>query len=304
MRFEIQFTVYGNLKIQDNLIEIKRNPYTIKLFEESGKYFISVSKTISNDSDCLPYANFTSTEKEIILPQESHYSDMIELVSHIESFGSLDNKLEFIDKTNITFRWIAEGDSDHFSPLTSITRKVAEGQYLKPISKDWLSSTIIYKNQLGDLFIPFSFFRDGKNLFHSLRYQSAFCMFYMMLEYFFQEKGWGISNDAYKRKKCLRSSLIKTLEDLKKYQKHHDWLRNELSRRGKEYDENGLLFVINIYRNELSHAADKNKNRNVFNEHKYFSLSYVAMMLCLFVSIKKRLLPFVHLSDVESFLDK
>ena len=302
MKFEIEFKIYGNLKIPNDLIEIKKHPYLIKIFKNDVEFYISISKTILEDSDCLPLINSAEQLKEIELPKESSYSDMIELVNHIESFGSLDNRLESIDKSNITLRWIAENDDDHFSPFYEIKRQRAKDQNLDCLSEDWLFSTVVHKNQLGELFFAFSFYRDGKNLFHGLRYQSSFCAFYMMLEYFFNEKGWGIQPDAYERKKCLRNSLTKTLEGVKKHPNHYKWLTNELTRRNKKFDEAGLLFIINIYRNELSHAVDKSKNRNVFTEDRYFSLSYIAMTLCVFVSIKKRLLPFIRTSEIDKFL--
>lgn len=304
MIFEVIFRVYGMLNIQNNLIEIKKNPFLIKLYKTSDESFISISKPISKDSDCLPKVNFSGKDKEIILPEESSYREMLEIINHVESFGALDNKFERIDTSNLTLKWISENDQDHFSPLTTINRKINESQQLNPISHDWLFNIIVHKNQLGELYFPFSFYRDGKNLFHSMRYQSAFCTFYMMLEYFFNEKGWGIANDAYKRKKCLNNSLNKTLESLKNYPLHYKWLSSELIKRGKSYDNLGLLFLINRYRDDLSHANNKIKNRNVFNEHRYLSLTYITMMICLFVSIKKRLLPFVKPSEIDGFLDR
>ncbi|PTS95652.1 hypothetical protein DBR11_20965 [Pedobacter sp. HMWF019] len=292
------------LNIQNDSIEIKKHPFKIKLYKTLNEYYISISKPISKGSDCLPKFDVNGTDKEIVLPNESSYREMLEVINHVESFGSLDRKFEYIDTSNITLKWTAENDHDHFSPLTRITRKISESQQLDPISNDWLRNTISHKNQLGDLYFPFSFYRDGKNLFYSMRYQSSFCTFYMMLEYFFNEKGWGIANDAYKRKKCLNSSLDKTLESIKKYPLHYQWLSSELLKKGKSYNIDGLLFLINRYRDNLSHANDKSKNRNVFNEHGYFSLSYIAMMICLFVSIKKRMLPFVHPSEISGFLDR
>ena len=113
-----------------------------------------------------------------------------------------------------------------------------------------------------------------------MKYQSSFCTFYMMLEYFFTEGNWGIKNDAYKRDKCLKNSLIKCLDELKKYEQHYKWLNDELATRKKTYNEEGLLFTLNMFRNEMSHAVNKYKNRNPFNEHKFLSLTFITMMIC------------------------
>lgn len=75
----------------------------------------------------------------------------------------------------------------------------------------------------------------------------------------------------------------------------------ELESRNRNYDEAGLLFVLNGYRDELSHAADKIRNRNIFNYLSFFSLAFIAMNVCLHVSIKKRLLPFVTKDNKEFF---
>lgn len=303
MRFELQFRVYGNLRIKNNLIEIKRNPYLIKLFEEANLYYISISKHIDSDSDCLPTVNNSSGINEIILPNKSSYSEMIEYINHIESFGSLDNKIEFIDKINIKFKWIPETEEDHLSPFTKIERTFDDNQELDVISEDWFLQTIIHKRQLGELYFPISFFRDGKNMFHYGKYQTSFCTFYMMLEYFFhdEKRGWGINNNAYKNYNCLESSLNKTLLQIKSYPQHHAWICDKLKQINKNYNEEGLLILINKYRNDFSHASNKDKNRNNFREHEYFSLAFITLVLCKFVSIKERLAPFVNPDELENF---
>ncbi len=303
MIFELTYRVYGNLKF-DNPLKIKKHPYEIMLFENEESFYLSISKRIESNSKCIPTYDISNSIKEIKLPQPESYEEMEEIINHIESFGALDNKLEYIDKLNVIMKWIPENENDHFSPLNKIERKVNEKQNLDKLSENWLWDTIVHKNQLSELFIPFSFYRDGKLLFNSMRYQSSFCTFYMMLEYFFAESNWGIKNDAYKRDKCLQNSLVKCLDDLKKYEQHHQWLNEEVVSRKKNYNEEGLLFTLNMFRNELSHAVKKDKNRNPFNEHKFFSLTFITMMLCINVSIKKRLLPFVHSNDIDAFLER
>jgi len=301
MIFELTYKINGNLKI-DSPLKIKRHPYNIMLFEKESKFYVSISKHIEAKSKCIPTLEISNSIKEIKLPKPKSYSDMEEIINHIESFGALDNKLEYIDKLNIVMKWIPENENDHFSPLNQIERKIDGGQNLNTLSENWLLQTIIHKNQLSELYIPFSFFRDGKLLYHSMRYQSSFCTFYMMLEYFFTESSWGIKSDAYKRNKCLKNSLTKCLDDLQKYEQHYQWLKEEISTRKKKYDEQGLLFTLNMFRNEFSHAVKKDKNRNPFNEHKYSCLAFITMMICINVSIKKRLMPFVHPNNIDGFL--
>ena len=306
MRFELHFKIFGQLEIIKNSIEIKSNPYTIKLFKDKNQFYISISKKIDANSDCLPKLSFGNKVTEVIMPKESAYNEMIEYINHIESFGAIDNKIEYIDKINLQLKWIPESDTDHFSPIENMARTLETKPKLDIISQDWLIQTVVHKRQLAELFIPFSFFRDAKIMFYSAKYQTAFCTFYMMLEYFFhdQKRGWGINNNAFKNDACLRASLTKTLNQNLLYPDHFKWLNEELVCKKKDYNEEGLLTVLNIYRNDFSHASDKNKNRNIFNENKYFSLAFVTLMVCNFVIIKKRLAPFVSPSDLDEFFER
>ena len=303
MIFELKYKVYGNLNF-DKTLRIKKYPYEISLFKEDGGSYISISKKIDSNSECIPTFVISDSNKEIKLPSIDSYQEMEDIINHIESFGALDNNLEYIDKLNVIMQWIPENENDHFSPFIKIKRNINENHKLNKISEDWLWSTVVHKNQLGELYIPFSFLRDGKMMFNTMKYQSSFCTFYMMLEYFFTEGNWGIKNDAYKRDKCLKNSLIKCLDELKKYEQHYKWLNDELATRKKTYNEEGLLFTLNMFRNEMSHAVNKYKNRNPFNEHKFLSLTFITMMICINVSIKKRLLPFVQPNNIDEFLER
>ncbi|NML57014.1 hypothetical protein [Chryseobacterium cheonjiense] len=306
MKFELKFKVYGNLKIINDCIEVKHNHFLIKLFKENCQFYISISKTIDEDSECLPTLNFNNEIKEVVLPKEEAYSEMLEYINHIESFAATDNKIEYIDKVNLEFKWIPENEQDNFSPVSSIRKTLDTEQELDFISQDWLMQTVLHKRQLGELFIPFSFFRDAKKMFYSAKYQTAFCTFYLMLEYFFYDKkrGYGINNNAFKQDLCLNRTLNKTLDQIKLYPDHLKWLNEQLELKRKKYDEEGLLTILNAYRNDFSHASNASKNRNIFNENNFFSLAYVTFILCNFVVIKKRLAPFVNSSELSKFYNR
>lgn len=306
MIFEIEFEIRGNINLTNGNILVRKHPYLIKIFNKEEKNYISISKKIFEDSACLPkVVNGSSTNAiKVILPKEESYADILELVQHIESFGALDNKFKGINTNNITLVWIPESDQDHFSPLRSVKRNRVESIDPSPLTKNWLQGTVFHKNQLEDLFIPFAFYRERLNLFYDTKYQASFCSFYMMLEFFFHDKSWGIEKDAYKTKACLGSSLNKVLNEINKYQTHCNWLSQELANRNKSYDEEGLLFVINRFRDELSHAVDKTKNRNIFNDSSFFSLAFIMLQLCFFVTVKKRFLPFVQPNNRDNFMQK
>jgi len=307
MILEIQAEITGNIIIPPNM-EVKINPYKLNIFQsnQDNKFYISVSKRMLEFKDYLPTQRKNDQgQLEIKFPPNDFYSDITRLLQHIESFGALDVGISKIYWEEPTVIWIPEKESEHL--LSPVSNYKGKSKYENPpitISRDWLRDTVLHEKQMKDLYIPFSFYREGVNNYQEKRYQSAFIFFYMLLEYFFCNGQWGIKNYEYKRDTCLRSCLRKSLEILPAYKNHYSFLTTELENRHKEYDVEGLLFVLNRFRDELSHANRGDKNRNVFNETEYNSIAFIIMGVCLNVSIKKRLLPFVHESEKENFLNR
>jgi hypothetical protein len=304
MEFEIQAEILGKVNF-DNTIEVKKHPFTIRVFKNGAKNYISFKKKLIDFENCIPtLKNGEDGIPVLTLPNSDFYSDAIKTIQHIESFGALDNRITSIDTDNLTLRWLPENDNEHVSPLKESTRKRDKQDNRDKLTEKWLQDTVIFESQMGELRIPFAFFRDAENLFESARYQSAFCTFYMMLEYFFNEGSWGIKKDTYKRKPCLNTALRTTLNLLKEFETHYKWLQNELNIRHKEYNEEGLLYVLNQFRDELSHASNRSRNRNVFNETALFSLAFIIKSVCKYVSTKERLAPFVRKDNLDTFFNK
>ncbi|CAM3384797.1 hypothetical protein [Zobellia roscoffensis] len=271
MLLEIEAKINGNLLLSKK-IELKKYPYIIKVFEKEKEFFISFSRKILDIENAIPKIfQDENNNTRIKLPNSESYQDILNSIRHIESFGALDNRLLSIDTHNIKIKFIPENENDHLSPLKEITRELEKANSPERLTKDWLQNIIINENQMGDLYIPFSFYRDATELYNKTRYQSAFCTYFMMLEYFYHEKHYGIQNDAYTRMKSLNSALLNTLEEIKKHPNHYNWLVDKINKRQKKYNPAGLLFTINRFRDELSHAVDKNKNRNTFNDFSFNS---------------------------------
>lgn len=304
MILEIKTEIKGDLVIESP-IAFKKHPYDIKVYNENEIFYISISKRISDFKEFLPKTEFEGAKIErIVFPKQDFFNDITELLQHIESFGSIDIGINKILWDEPEIIWKPENDSEHLSLVKSYKRRIEPKKKKYKITENWLSGAVLHKRQFGELYIPFSFYREGVNLFDETRYQSAFCSFFMLLEYFFNEGKWGINNDAYKREICLNTCLGQVLSKLPDYENHHQWLIEVLKSKSKNYDEEGLLFILNRYRDALSHASNKSANRNLFNDKDYFSLAFIANILSRFVSIKQRLLPFVREQEKDSFLRK
>lgn len=308
MILKITAEVIGNILITKT-IAVRKQSCIISLFydADTNKIMISIQKHLKHPELSIPLCIMENGITQFALQHSEEEEDMLRLIKHIESFGGLDNHVEKILWEFSKYDWISEDGDTVISPIFSLQRKRKDDDR-KPslISERWLQDTVLYADMMKDLYIPFSFFREGCNYFHAEKYIMAFASYYWMLEYFFVAKrGYGINNNAHKEYMCLNTCLRATLLYV---QNQNDtnfvWLQAELKERNKCYDEEGLLFVINQNRDKILHTPKKNADKRVFNEHKYRSLAFITMNLCLNVQIKMRLLPFVKKNAVEDFLSQ
>ena len=268
---------------------------------------ISIQKHLKQPELSIPLVEIENGAPKITVQHSTEEEEMLRLIKHIESFGGFDKHIEKIQWEFPKYDWIAEDGDTIVSPICSLQRKKND-DIGKPtlISDRWLQDTVLYSDMMKDLYIPFSFFREGLSYFQEEKYIMAFASYYWMLEYFFVAKrGYGINNNAHKEHTCLNTCLRATLLDVQNLNDaNFVWLQAELKKRNKCYNEEGLLFIINQNRNELLHTSQKNADKRVFNEHKYRPLAFITMSLCLNVQVKMRLLPFVQKDAVEDFLSQ
>ncbi len=306
MILKITAQVIGNIVIAKPIM-VKKQANTICLYrdEETKDLMISISKRLKHPELSIPLFEMQDGTPQISIQHSEEEDEMLRLIKHIESFGGFDKHINKILWEYSKYEWIKENDDTIISPLSSIHREKNDNTGKPSIITDrWLQDTVIYSDMMKDLYIPFSFFREGSNYFNEEKYVMAFASYYWMLEYFFVSKiGYGISNKAHKDYLCLNTCLRATLADLKDLNDANlEWLQAELKRRCKKYDEEGLLYVINQCRNELLHTPKKNAEKRAFNEYKYRALAFISMSLCLNVQMKMRLLPFVRNDNKEEFL--
>lgn len=306
MILQITAQVIGNIVIAKP-IEVRKQANIIRLYrdEKSRDLLISISKHLKRPELSIPICEIQDGIPKITIQHSEEEDEMLRLIKHIESFGSFDKHIEKILWEFAKYEWIQEKEDEVITPIPSIQRKKNENNGKPTIITDrWVQDTVIFSDMMKDLYIPFSFFREGSNYFKDEKYVMAFASYYWMLEYFFVAKqGYGINNNAYKEHICLNTCLRATLAYLMELNDANlIWVQGELKRRNKKYNEEGLLFIINQNRNELLHTPKNNANKRAFNEYKYRSLAFVAMTLCLNVQIKMRLLPFVQRENIEDFL--
>lgn len=306
MILKITAQVVGNIVIAKP-IEVRKQSNIICLYHdiETNKFMISIRRQLKRPELSIPLCTIQENGiPKITFQQSEEENEMLRLIKHIESFGGFDKQINKILWEFSKYEWIEESGDTIISPIPTIQiNRSNHSPRANLITNEWLQDIVMFSDMMKDLYIPFSFFREGGNYFNEEKYLMAFASYYWMLEYFFvSERGYGINNNAYKENICLKTCLqatlcfIKNLNDV-----NYIWLMADLKRLNKKYDEEGLLYIINKNRDELLHASPKNVDKRAFNEYKYKELAFISMNLCMNVQKKMRLLPFVKKSDVNKF---
>lgn len=302
MIVKIETEIFGRFKIEKDM-EVKHHPFTINIrYEENtNRFYISISKKVYNYSSSLPVVKLGNQKiKEIRFPNQEFLEGQIEILQHIESFGAIDIGIEKIDWQNCSIEWIPENEVERTEvPIRKYSRNLSYGLDKKIFSKSWLSNTIIHRRQISHLTLPFTFFREGANFYHSFQYQNAFLNFYLMLEGFFGN-GKSYKNkdmkEEFKNSKILVYAIDETLKSFKreKNEKHLAWLNETLKKYNKVLNIEAIIHILVEQRGNLSHFSivKSEKQKNPFKDRDYESLAFLTMSICLFSSIKLRLEPF------------
>jgi len=301
MILKIETEILGNFSIEKDM-KIKHNPFEIdiRFEEEMNRFFISISRRVTDYSSYLPIMSTTDHKiSQINFPPQSFLEEQIEILQYIESFGAIDKGVEKINWQNCSIEWIPETDIEEEElTIKKYNRDLSYDKELKILSRNWLFNTIIYRRQLSHLTLPFSFFREGANFYHNFQYQNSFINFYLMLEGFFGN-GIDYKNEKmkleFKKSDILEYAINESIQYLENMRgKHYEWLIEICKRYNKKVDKEGIIHVIVEQRGNLSHFSFRNlnKQKNPFKDSSYESLAFITMSICVFSSIKLRLGPF------------
>ena len=287
MRLEIKATITGDFVI-DKPVTAKSHPYDFTIFKEDDMYKISISKKVVNYQNYMTKCNMHEGIPTFTLTPYEIYEDMIHWLQYIESMGAFNIAIESVNWDEPTISWIPEIEEEKgVMPLLSHQKKHQTNKSKRRISQSNLSNLVIYRRCLKDIYIPFTYFRQGKNLFEQRKYYFAYINFFMMLEYCFANGKFQKRdvlkefNTSYLLKKSI-TSTIELMINNGKNEDHIKWIKQECSNRNKNFDLDGILYVLVEYRGLLSHAS-KLSEKYLFNDTELFSLAFLINMICFFV---------------------
>jgi hypothetical protein len=147
-------------------------------------------------------------------------------------------------------------------------------------SLDKFKRMIKHREKYSSLVIPKAFFREGMSEYNSFRYINAFYNFYFIIEDFYGKgkKDSAVENEL-KNSQDFRSHVQWILGDIKTHRRHFENINNFLKQRNKNYDIEGIVYLLVKMRGQLHHYSGKSTQTKgtPFNHKDFESIAYLAM---------------------------
>lgn len=301
MILRIEFEVDSDTLI-DGELEWRVNQYLFKFLPSPLNTLnkISIENKILDYQQHVPKVTVEDGKISLIeFPSRDFYQEQKRMIQHLESFGAMDLGIRKIKWDVPHIHWIAESEEERVA-IKSYSTKQDYPPNNRKITLGWVQDTLIFRNMVGHLVEPLSFYRIGINHYHQHSYIQAFLHFYLMLEGFFGGKNTNkkITIDSFLSAPHLNYAVTACLEifEGKGYERHKTWFEVYYFGNG-DITSDPIRKMINIFfeeRGKLAHYITSNseRRRNNFEDRNYQSLAFVCMIVCRFVINKFRIDPF------------
>ena len=283
--FGLKAVVKGDFILEEP-IKAYNNGFEISLFIEDGVYKISIIKKISKDSPLSLKYNEANQGADIIVPDESHYRDYIQLLQSIESIGGYHyNVSKIYYKDTLELIWLSgEEMFKNLEPEFSI-RKRYKPHRKKVLSQSNLSSILLLNRIIPDASIPYNYFREANNYLHNREYRLAYLHFYMIIEYCYAngkyEQNAQISENLQSIELCF--AVLDSLATIKnEIPLQYSWLEREVKNKYSLFTLKNILKYIYQQRGTLAHGSGRSA-KYVFNEDDLHNITVFISQICLLV---------------------
>lgn len=301
MKLKIEFEVDSDTLI-DGEIEWRVNQYTFRFFSSPQNTLnkISVENKVLDYERLVPKVDFENGKiSSIEFPKNGFYEEQKHMIQHLESFGAMDLGIKKINWDMPVIHWVAESEEERVA-IKSYSTKQDYPPNNRKITLGWIQDTLIFRNMVGHLVEPLSFYRIATNHYNQHSYIQAFLHFYMMLEGFFGGRNTNkkITIDSFLLAPHFNYAVTESLKLFENpgYERHKSWFES-YSFVNLDLKSEPIKKMINIFfdeRGKLAHYLTSNseRRRNNFEDRKYQSLAFVSMIVCRFAINKLRIDPF------------
>lgn len=285
MRLRITAEVKGDILLKEK-ISTNFYIYTFNIFKENESFFISAEKSVSNYLEDIPKASFDEYNHFVInIPETKIYADMVDWFKRIEAFGSFNLAIKRILYEEAEITWIPETvDEEKLLTIKSykVTKGRQNGKYLRLFD---FQDTLFFSKRLDENYIPFSYFRLGSSFFDEEEYYLSYINYFMMIEYLY---GNGITESKrlrieFGKSDVLVLSILMTINTFSLGDLNLEWLKNECKKKQKEYNVDGLIFVLVDYRGMIAHGLKKRSGKYRDNPNLLRPLSFIMGIICRYV---------------------
>ena len=187
------------------------------------------------------------------------------------------------------------------------TRTPQERGHKKKLTDSNLFNVVVYRRQLKDLYIPFTYFKEGQRFFHGCNYYFSFINFFMMLEYCFSGGKFKTSEmiKNFKDSKVLKLSILQFLamSSMQQGDSIFGWLEKECKHYNKLLDFDGMVFLLVTIRGELAHASVKSEKR-YRDDNELRSLVVATSTICYLVCGHLQIYGFTNEQTKNDILNK
>lgn len=307
MRIALKAEVEADMIVTEP-VTAKLHPYEFEVYKEKEKLWLKVSKPVKDYEEFLPKMFTENGVVNITIGKNDIFKDLLEWLQYIEAMGSFNIQINRVYWDRPTYCWIAETEAEHFqTPFTEYTKNPQRGRRAKRLVSSNLFNIVVYRRQLKDIYIPFTYYKEGQRFFNNFNYYFAFINFFMMLEYCFAD---GKFHQSEVMKKFSESGLLRMciLEFLAMPNIHRgetlwEMMEKECKRRNKEYGVDGLIFVLLMLRGELSHASTKSVQR-YRDDNELRNWVVVISTICFLVCGHLQIYGFTNEESKKKFIEK
>ena len=304
MRLRVTAEVKGDIFLKEK-ISTQFYIYTFNVFKENESFFISVEKSVSNYLDDIPKASFDESNHFVInIPETKIYADIVDWFKRIEAFGSFNLAIKRILYEEAEITWIPES-VDEGKILSIKSYKVTRGgQNSKYLRLSDFQDTLFYSKRLDENYIPFSYFRLGASFFDEEEYYLSYINYFMMIEFLY---GNGKTKKRetiieFGKSDILVLSILMTINTFPIGDPNLEWLKNECRKKQKEYNVEGLIFILVDYRGMIAHGSKRRSGMYRDNPNLLRPISFILGMICRYVCGYIQMLSNMPKEQVNAFL--
>ena len=304
MRLRVTVEVKGDILLKEK-ISTRFYIYTFEVFKKNESFFISVEKSVSNYLDDMPKASFDESNHFVInIPETKIYADIVDWFKRIEAFGSFNLAIKRILYEEAEITWIPE-TVDEGKILSIKSYKVTRGgQNSKYLRLSNFQDTLFYSKRLDENYIPFSYFRLGASFFDEEEYYLSYINYFMMIEYLY---GNGITDTKklrieFGKSDILVLSILMTINTFPIGDPNLEWLKNECRKKQKEYNVEGLIFILVDRRGMIAHGSKRRSGMYRDNPNLLRPISFILGMICRYVCGYIQMLSNMPKEQMKAFL--